>query len=330
MQIKCPECGYEFRDVEACSTTKELQKKLDEIEAETSNSMGVIGMYAKLTGMDKTTSRKVQVIKNWPVPNTKEDLIEMLTLCDANRKANAGENNLMAPAWNSKLKQVMAKAKVLLKNDPEGQAVIQEIEAGKAKNKKIILYSLIAAAVVAIILAVSVTRCVQDSQKKDEAVMAELKETVNKAESFVMDGDYEKAATVLSFCKVDVTGNETSDLYASTVSKVAGTLLEKGDSTQARTLYDSAIAKLGHNGDKLASLAERLGIGTESEKKADTKKPDELQKDEVQSQDDNSADEASVEATSDENEGGWLDRQIDKASKKLNKKLEQEIEKLNE
>lgn len=328
MQIKCPECGYEFRDVGACSATKELQQKLDEIEADSSGSMGVIGMYAKMAGMDKTTARKVQIIKNWPVPNTKEDLIEMLTLCNANGNINMdGANKFEAQAWNSKLKQVLSKAKVLLKDDPEGQAIIQEIEAGKAKNRKTILCVLIAAVVMVIIIAVSVTRCVQDSQKKDEAAMAELKDTIDKAESFVMDGDCEKAATVLSFCKVDVKGGETSDLYASAVSKVAGVLLENGDTTKARTLYDSAIAKLGYYGDsKLDSLAKRLGLKTDTTEKSEEK---ESSKTENQESGDGT-DEDGEGALSGVDENGWLDKQIDKASKKLNKKLEQEIEKLNE
>lgn len=323
MQIKCPECGYEFRDVGACSTAKELQQKLDEIEADSSDSMGVNGKSAKSKGMDKTTARKVQIIKNWPVPNTKEDLIEMLTLCNANRETDMDENKLEAEAWDRKLNQVFAKAKVLLKDDPEGQAIIQEIEAGKAKNRKTKLYALIALGVIIIMIAVGITRNIQE----DEAAMAELKDTIDKAESFVMDGDCEKAATVLSFCKVDVNGGETGDLYASAVSKVAGVLLENGDTTKARTLYDSAIAKLGcYGGSNIDSLAKRLGLKTDTTEKSEEKESSKVENQESG----DGTDEAGEGALSGEDENGWLDKQIDKASKKLNKKLEQEIEKLNE
>ena len=322
MQIKCPECGYEFRDIEACSTTKELQKKLDEIASEASNHSVVSSISARLCGtIDKVTTRKIQTIKNWPVPNTKEDLIEMLILCNSNRKIDYGSDveteRMIASAWNAKFKQVMSKAKIMLKDDPEGQAVIQEIEAAKAKKRKLILYSLIAGIIVAAVIAISVTRYVH-SEKEE---VAELKEIISKAESFVLDGDCKKAAIVLSFCKVDVTENETSALYASAVSKVAGTLLEEGDTAQARTLYDSAIAKLGrYNEDKLDSLAKRLGLGAVSTDNTEKKDLEETQSEDV----------TDGEATLDENEDGWLDRQIDKAADKLNKEIEKEVEKLTE
>ena len=277
MQIKCPECGYEFRDVEACSSTQELLRKLDEIEAEAPDSMGTVNSVFKMAGMDKATSRKVQVIKTWPVPNTKEDLIEMLTLCNANRKYGSGADQLLARAWDSKLSQVLAKAKLMLTDDPEGQAIIQEIEAASKKRRILMLCVGIVVVVVFIIMAVNLRSFSQKEEKENAAIMVELKETLNTVEQLVMDGDYEKAAATLSFCKVDVNNYDRSNLYASAVSKVAGGLLEHGDTTQARTLYDSAISKLGGYDKKLDSLAVRLGIKEDSNKKSETKEKAETQ-----------------------------------------------------
>ena len=268
MQIKCPECGYEFRDVEACSSTQELLRKLDEIEAESQTK----GVKVKLK-----TSRKAEVIKNWPVPNTKEDLIEMLTLCNANRKYDSEEDDSLESAWDSKLSQVLAKAKILFADDPDGQAIIQEIEAGNAKESKRKRYTLIVCVVLLIIIYVWGIRFVHEEEDENAAIMVELKETLNTAEKLVMDGDYEKAAATLSFCKVDVNNYDRSNLYASAVSKVAGGLLEHGDTTQARTLYDSAISKLGGYDKKLDSLAVRLGIKEDSNKKSETKEKAETQ-----------------------------------------------------
>lgn len=145
MAAKCPECGYEFTNVEANSSTRLLMQKIDEIQAQ----------YAELTAnvdnKDESTirtrgyqvkrqlnDRTAQLIQNFPIPNTREDLIEFLTLCIGNSKADSimlDGNDPVTPAWRKKLQQVIAKVKVALPNDQQAQELIEEYE-GKRENSK--------------------------------------------------------------------------------------------------------------------------------------------------------------------------------------------------
>lgn len=122
-QTKCPECGYEFRNIEANSTTQKLLDALDAINAQTTNQgvvSSVLSGFARLMGSDSATMRKCQIIQNFPIPNTKEDLIEMLSLAHTNaEKKSAGDEFEMQKAWKVKEKQIITKADLMIKDDPD-------------------------------------------------------------------------------------------------------------------------------------------------------------------------------------------------------------------
>lgn len=133
---KCPECGYEFTNVEGNNTVQKLLKSLDEIDRE-GNSVSV-STISKMSGNDKVTTRKVQLIQNFPIPNTKEDIIEMLTLCQGNCNPNSyviQSDVKIANAWRSKTKQIIAKARLILKDDPDIQPLILDAEKVLKKKK---------------------------------------------------------------------------------------------------------------------------------------------------------------------------------------------------
>lgn len=138
-QTKCPECGYEFRNIEANSTTQKLMDALDAINAQTTNQGVVSSVLSGLArvglGCDSATMRKCQIIQNFPVPNTKEDLIEMLSLAHTNAEKDSfdsGEEE-MQEAWKVKEKQIIAKADLMIKDDPD---YITLKESWKKKKKK--------------------------------------------------------------------------------------------------------------------------------------------------------------------------------------------------
>ena len=68
---------------------------------------------------DQIQNRIQQAILNFPIPNTKEDLVEFITLCQGNKQQYP---------WDLKLKQVISKAKVILPNDQEIQALVEQYE----------------------------------------------------------------------------------------------------------------------------------------------------------------------------------------------------------
>ena len=126
-QTKCPECGYEFTNIEANYTTQKLLDALDAINAQTENQ-GVVSSLlsgmARFMGGDSATIRKCQIIQSFPIPNTKEDLIEMLTLAhtSANTKDRHSDtlaDSKMQKIWKGKENQIIAKADIVLKDDPD-------------------------------------------------------------------------------------------------------------------------------------------------------------------------------------------------------------------
>lgn len=203
MAAKCPECGYEFTNVEANSSIRLLMQKIDEIQAQ----------YAELTAnvdnKDESTirtrgyqvkrqlnDRTAQLIQNFPIPNTREDLIEFLTLCIGNSKADSimlDGNDPVTPAWRKKLQQVIAKVKVALPNDQQAQELIEEYEGkrenSKKKGKKIAI-GIVVLIVVACLIALLVPKEMSPKEQV-KALSEQVVEMVNK-------GDLDGAKTSLN------------------------------------------------------------------------------------------------------------------------------------
>lgn len=78
----CPECGYTFSNVKANSSVERLLEKLDDFnrrqEARTDN-LSITGNIANVF-MHNTCKDKMDIISTFPVPNTRADLLEFLTL----------------------------------------------------------------------------------------------------------------------------------------------------------------------------------------------------------------------------------------------------------
>lgn len=125
-QTRCPECGHEFSNIEANSTTQKLVVELERCN-EQYQSTGLFGSIARSFGTDTNTTRKIEIIRNFPVPNTKEDLIEMLTLAHANSKFSRDDSasiQNIAKTWKVKEKQIRDKADIVLKDDPDYTALV--------------------------------------------------------------------------------------------------------------------------------------------------------------------------------------------------------------
>ena len=146
----CPACGYELRDSKNSSAVEELSRKLEEIELNrdrTKVSTKILGAFNLSDGLTKTDEQKISLIRNFPIPNTKEDLYEFLILSKSNIEIDLYENTqiksarlAISDAWKAKFEQAYQKAKLLLKNDDrmiEIDAMYKEINhsINKAKRK---------------------------------------------------------------------------------------------------------------------------------------------------------------------------------------------------
>lgn len=118
MQLTCPECGYEFNNKQSNSSAQKLMEKLESLNVKT-NGLSLMGDV-------RATEKKAQVIQMFPIPNTKEDLIEFATFCLGNIK---GEQDLnLVSAWKGKAKQVSVKIRYLMKNDLDAMALADELD----------------------------------------------------------------------------------------------------------------------------------------------------------------------------------------------------------
>lgn len=138
---RCIDCSYDFKNIDATSSTQRLFNMLCEIENQRNDKIttgGVIGGLFKnsigggalaqaLGGMSKTDKWKKEIISSFPVPNTKEDILEFLSLAFPKAKSKGNfftknnieniEHNEFVSVWKSKCEQVIIKARFSMKED---------------------------------------------------------------------------------------------------------------------------------------------------------------------------------------------------------------------
>ena len=132
----CPSCGYELRGIRSTNSLNELVKKLDELDSKrppkkVGNVFKVALSGGQLTDIDE---RKVELIKNFFIPNTKEDILEFIILSSSNidtklygMEYHSGQvhgmifasQKAVSDAWLAKFEQAYQKAKLLLEGTQE-------------------------------------------------------------------------------------------------------------------------------------------------------------------------------------------------------------------
>ncbi len=132
-QTKCSDCGHEFSNIDANVSIQKLFLMLNACENErVAQSTSITGAFGALMaqGMgqgDKVTEKKKSIISGFPIPNTKDDILEFLSTAipNARQKGNfltkaSPENkshNDLASTWFSKCEQIVMKARFSMKED---------------------------------------------------------------------------------------------------------------------------------------------------------------------------------------------------------------------
>ncbi len=119
-EINCPACGFELRGARASSAVKEFALKLEAIESrrEYEKPRGIFAVLEASQRISKTDEQKISLIKSFPVPNSKEDMLEFMILAvsSMNMRAYDSANTISKSekevnvAWFSKVQQVYDKA----------------------------------------------------------------------------------------------------------------------------------------------------------------------------------------------------------------------------
>ncbi len=203
-EINCPACGHELRGTKASSAVKEFALKLEAIESrrEYEKPRGLFAAAEAQQRVSKTDEQKISLIKNFSVPNSKEDMLEFMILATSNMNMNAYDSANTATtkaekeinaAWFSKVQQVYEKAKRSYSTD-DVFAEIKElydqcnININKAKKKGILKWILLLGwipilfVVVFGILGVTEPKAEKAEIERLESIVAEVQQALDNKE----------------------------------------------------------------------------------------------------------------------------------------------------
>lgn len=207
----CSACGYELRGAKASNSVRELAIKLQQIESgRTSKSNNILGRGFGFKQPDDIDEQKINLIKSFAIPNTKEDILEFAVLAASNVDRNAYDESYgylsqrmnarrrdVSNAWMSKLEQAYQKAKIVLAGDPrlnEIQALYDSTHKSVNKVKwrtwKLvgIIYGVLFAIIAVILIIVFTSTAI--SEKKEIERLENIEE---KIEIALDDEDYKYA-----------------------------------------------------------------------------------------------------------------------------------------
>ncbi len=127
MSAVCPLCGYEIRNGKTANAIRELTKEIEKLEKKRNTVTDAIA--TKLSGRNEnpTDEKIASLIRNFVVPNTKEDIFEFMILAAGYMDARVIAGRDMAKevaavvikAWETKFHQTYEKAKLSFGNDSD-------------------------------------------------------------------------------------------------------------------------------------------------------------------------------------------------------------------
>lgn len=127
---KCKTCGYELREIDTVTSLSILTNKLEELNK-----------TSKWWQKGSKEDEMIMLIKNFVIPNTKEDIMELMFMASSSIDSKILNDKYadkfdveLSQVWFSKLEQAYNKAKVSLANDP---SFCQIEEIYKSKEEEI-------------------------------------------------------------------------------------------------------------------------------------------------------------------------------------------------
>lgn len=159
-QGTCPECGYAFENVEANSSAQKLQKMVDSLleeqliadkslENEDALSSVVKAFSVRHAQNEFRKEEKIRsAILNFPVPNTKADLMEFILSLKPKKDGAYGD------AYFAKYKECLDKARFMFPNDKDFAPILEANKLSKwgamSPSKRTLIIALIVVMVLTI------------------------------------------------------------------------------------------------------------------------------------------------------------------------------------
>lgn len=131
--VRCEACGYEFVGVQAVNSSREFAEGIAKLQQEgrTIDEKNNNAIWEHRKRIDS-------FIINFPIPSTREDLLEFIAGMAARIEGSHGDSYLM------KLKECLTKAEILFPGDPMFQPLIEkyskEIKSKEQEPVRVMLY----------------------------------------------------------------------------------------------------------------------------------------------------------------------------------------------
>lgn len=195
---KCSDCGHEFRNTQALSSKQKMYDDLDKIEIE--ERARKLNFTEKLDAENaiqrRIDSRKASMIGSFPLPNSKEDILEFFNLAIAESQKHGGivNDGVLNKAWKVKAKELKSKIELDLKNDPQAILLMKEYDS----SRKAISFSprnkmLLGIAVGMVILFLFIGVMVRNERKEKNLEFQRIKNVEAKIEKLIENEKYDAA-----------------------------------------------------------------------------------------------------------------------------------------
>lgn len=125
----CPACGHEYRNIQAVNSMQRLEQKIEAINLAYQDK--VDKSLLQNNAMHKMREM-ADAIKAFPIPNTKEDLLEFTLSMEARGKKDS--YSLVDRAYWDKYMEALRKAEVMFPDDPQFRPLLEQ---GKVNSKKL-------------------------------------------------------------------------------------------------------------------------------------------------------------------------------------------------
>jgi hypothetical protein len=140
-QTVCNDCGYEFRNVNANSAVATLSEKLENVGKEYDKRISETKNKKVLSSLlrdkeDTILERQIEIIMNFPIPNTREDILELLHFIYPKTKLKTDDTDDKQDAWNNKFDEIINRAKIAYSNDSKMLSEISKYEQQFKRRQK--------------------------------------------------------------------------------------------------------------------------------------------------------------------------------------------------
>ena len=196
-ETKCSACGYEIRNISANQSIKELSNKIEQLEQKRTRG-----------NKHQIDEQIANTIKSFPIPNTKEDIIEFMILASSNIDTNdVGSELGVSNAWFAKTSQAYIKAKTILSEEDfnkvkaiylESKNLLQqkEKESNRKDIKLIVVLALVLLGLFAAMFSIiGIASCSHPEKNAKEE--ARLEAIISDAEDALNDHDYKLALRIV-------------------------------------------------------------------------------------------------------------------------------------